>query len=164
MTVKVSKPALNLREKISELTGKQDKIKFHGFQWQGNPSATIASNNIINWGATSVIVSSDYYDTATGGYTIPESGIYNFQLSFGFYAPGTGYARDVVCAIRINGVNYFSNNNQLVNSTGSNDHTTIHVSGIKYCTKGEIAYAYIPYADVSGVLMGGGAFGAFKIN
>jgi len=82
MTVKITKPEINLREKISELDGKQDKLLIRpAFSCVGSGSYTPTTNaqNIASF-CGSVVTFDRGNNVVAGKFTAPITGLYHFDL------------------------------------------------------------------------------------
>jgi hypothetical protein len=84
MAVRITKPEINVREKLSELEGKADKIitgppsfrvDLHAVQTIASTAHTVYAAGTIHWDTHNA------YDTDTYTYTVPISGIYLFNVT-----------------------------------------------------------------------------------
>ncbi len=85
MTVRIEKPAFNLREKFTELDGKLNKDEFPitpSFRARLSSPQNVANSITTKYNATSVIFDNyNGYNTTDSSYTVPIGGIYLVTFS-----------------------------------------------------------------------------------
>jgi hypothetical protein len=86
MTIKVSKPAINIREKLAELERNQDKLLYtpaFSCHSSGNYTSTTGDQNVSTFSASYATSLNVGEHLVSGKFTAPVAGLYHFDLKAG---------------------------------------------------------------------------------